>query len=62
MLVGQCLGEIAPHSVVTVLECVYRKEAHMLKAHGITAVEKYTQPGVGMGLRRLDDYFVLLPF
>ncbi len=34
----------------------------MLKAHGITAVEKYTQPGIGMGLRRFDDYFVLLPF
>ena len=59
--VGKSLGHIAAQSVLAVLECVHGEEAHVLKAHGIAALEEDAQVSLLVGDGSFHDNLILLP-
>ena len=59
--VGKSLGHITAQSVLAVLECVHGEEAHVLKAHGIAALEEDAQVSLLVGDGSFHDNLILLP-
>ena len=62
MLIGKSLSKVATHTVLTILEGVYREETDVLEVYTVLASEEDTKLTLCDGTRRLDHLLILFPF
>ena len=62
MLIGECLSQVATHTVLTILKGVDGEERDVLQINSILAVKINAQLSLCDGTRRLHHQLILFPF